>query len=584
MNIDGLSLAPLVGELNVALTGGRVDKVFQPDPYSLLLWVRQPGENLRCFLSANPERPKLLITTAVPENPAVAPNFCMLLRKHLETGRIASIEQHSLDRIVNINIDVRGEGGRIFTKRLVVEIMGKYSNIILLQDNIIIDSIKRVSAHVSRHRQVLPGKEYIYPPGQDRLNILDIDSAQFVRQVLAAPATSLSKAIIATGIGLGPLTAREIAWRGGFPPDISINDLDTADVDALSEAVASIANQIKDNLATPTVVVEGQDKPLAIAAFVPEHLKQHNLHNFSTMSTAVDFFDKFKGRPSLPAKEVLTKLLTAEIAKLNRKQAVLAEELSQAENADELRKFGDILMANLYIIIPGADKQALLDIYSETDEAQKIIITLNPALSAIENAQQYYTKYNKAKRSEEHLSGQLQECQTDITYLESIAVALSHADASTEISEIRQELVTAGYIKTADKRRLSATPLAPLSVITTDGFTLIIGKNNRQNDLVTFKQARPDDIWLHTKDIPGSHVIIRSENREVSSQAINEAAQLAAYYSKGRQSASVPVDYTKRRYVRKPSGAKPGFVIYDHQSTVYVTPDETLINKLLNPQ
>ncbi|TWH49066.1 NFACT family protein [Sporomusa sp. KB1] len=584
MNIDGLSLAPLVGELNAALTGGRIDKVFQPDSYSLLLWVRQPGENLRFFLSANPERPKLLITTTIPENPAVAPNFCMLLRKHLEDGRIASIEQHSLDRIVNVNIDVRGERGRIFTKRLVIEIMGKYSNIILLQDNIIIDSIKRVSAHVSRHRQVLPGKEYIYPPGQDRLNILDIDSTQFVTQVLAAPATSLSKAIIATGIGLGPLTAKELAWRGGFSPDIRMNDLDTADIGALSEAVTSIASQLKDGLAAPTVVVEGQDKPLAIAAFVPEHLRQHNLHNFSTMSAAVDFFDKFKGRPPLPAKEVVTKLLAAEIAKLTRKHAVLAEELSQAENAGELRKCGDILMANLYSIIPGADKQAFLDIYSETSEAQEIIINLNPALSAIENAQQYYTKYNKAKRSEEHLTGQLQECQTDFTYLESIAVALSHADASAEINEIRQELVTAGYIKTADKRRLSAAPLAPLSVITTDGFTVIIGKNNRQNDLVTFKQARPDDIWLHTKDIPGSHVIIRGENREISPQAINEAAQLAAYYSKSRQSASVPVDYTKRRYVRKPSGAKPGFVIYDHQNTVYVTPEEALIGKLLTPQ
>ncbi|MBP2663396.1 MAG: yloA [Firmicutes bacterium] len=584
MNIDGFSLAPLVGELNAALTGGRVDKVFQPDPYSLLLWVRQPGENLRCFLSANPERPKLLITTAVPENPAVAPTFCMLLRKHLEDGRIASIEQHSLDRIVNINIDVRGEGGRIFTKCLVVEIMGKYSNIILLQDNIIIDAIKRVSSHVSRHRQVLPGKEYIYPPGQDRLNILDIDSAQFIRQVLAAPATSLSKAIIATGIGLGPLTAREIAWRGGFSPDIRMNELDPADEDALSEAVESIASPVKNGLVTPTVVVEGQNKPLAIAAFVPEHLRQYNLHDFSTMSAAVDFFDKFKGRPALPAKEVLTKLITSEIAKLNRKQTVLAEELSQAENADELRKCGDILMANLYIVIPGANQQALLDIYSETSETQEIIINLNPTLSAIENAQQYYTKYNKAKRSEEHLIGQLRECQADITYLESIAVALSHADASIEISEIRQELVNAGYIKAADKRRLSAALSSPLSAITTDGFTLIIGKNNRQNDLVTFKQARPDDIWLHTKDIPGSHVIIRSENREVSQQAINEAAQLAAYYSKSRQSASVPVDYTKRRYVRKPSGAKPGFVIYDHQNTTYVTPEETLICKLLNPQ
>lgn len=584
MNIDGLSLAPLVSELNTTLTGGRIDKVFQPDSYSLLLWVRQPGENLRFLISANPERPKLLITTEAPENPAVAPNFCMLLRKHIEDGRIATIEQHSLDRIININIDVRGERGRIITKRLVVEIMGKYSNIILLQDNTIIDALKRVNAHVSRHRQVLPGKEYIYPPGQNRLNILDINADQFVKQVLAAPVTPLSKAIIATGIGLGPLTAKEIAWRGGFSPDVPLHELDNADEAALSEAVNSISRQIAENNVTPTVVVEGQTKPLAIAAFIPEHLKHHNLHQFSTMSAAVAFFDSFKGRQALPAKELLTKLLTSEIAKLTRKQGVLTKELAQAENADEFRKYGDILMANLYAVTPGTEKQSLLDIYSEAADPEEIVITLDPSLSAIENAQLYYTRYNKAKRSEEHLTGQLAECQQDIIYLESIAVALSHADTSSDINEIRQELITAGYIKTADKRRLSAAVISPLSAITTDGFTLIIGKNNRQNDLVTFKQARPDDIWLHTKDIPGSHVIIRSENREVSPQAIMEAAQLAVYFSKSRQSSSVPVDYTKRRYVRKPAGAKPGFVIYDHQSTVYVTPDEAFIAKMLTPQ
>ncbi|SMC56105.1 Rqc2 family fibronectin-binding protein [Sporomusa malonica] len=584
MNVDGLSLAPLVNELNAALAGGRIDKVFQPDAYSLLLWVRQPGENLRLFLSANPERPKLFLTALAPENPAVAPSFCMLLRKHLEDGRIGSIEQHSLDRIVNINIDVRGDRGIIVTKRLVIEIMGKHSNIIMTQDNVIIDAIKRVSAHVSRHRQVLPGKEYVYPPGQDRLNILEIEPALFARQVLAAPAPSLSKAIIASGIGLGPLTAREITWRGGFSSDISLGELDAADIDALSEAVASVAGPLKEGLVAPTVVVEGQNRPLAIAAFEPGHLTHHNLHKFPSMSAAVEFFDKFKGRPSLPEKELLTKLLTAELAKLARKQAVLTGELAQAENAYELRKCGDILMANLYTITPGAHEQALFDIYSEEPEAQEIVISLDSALSPLENAQRYYTRYNKAKRSEEHLACQLKECQEDIAYLDSIAVALTHASASVEVSEIRQELVAAGYIRTTEKRRVPVVQSSPLAAKTSDGFSLIIGKNNRQNDLVTFKQAQPDDIWLHTKDMPGSHVIIRSEKREIPTQTINEAAQLAAYFSKGRQSANVPVDYTKRRYVRKPSGVKPGFVIYDHQSTIYVTPDETLVQTLIKPQ
>jgi predicted ribosome quality control (RQC) complex YloA/Tae2 family protein len=584
MNIDGLSLAPLVSELNGALTGGRIDKVFQPDAYSLLLWVRQPGETLRIFLSANPERPRLLLTASSPENPAVAPNFCMLLRKHLEDGRIANIEQHSLDRIVNINIDVRAERGIIVTKRLVIEIMGKHSNIILTQDNIIVDAIKRVSAHVSRYRQVLPGKEYVYPPGQDRLNILETEPSLFAVRVLAESASSLSKAIIAAGIGLGPLTAREIAWRGGFSPDISLSELDHADVEALSEAVASIAVPLQEGQVTPSVIVEGQSRPLAIAAFAPGHLSQYNLHDFPSMSAAVEYFDKFKGRPSLPEKDLLTKMLTAELAKLTRKEAVLVEELSQAENANELRKYGDILMANLYTVTAGVYEQALLDIYSTEPDAQQIVIKLDPERSPLENAQQYYVKYNKAKRSGEHLAGQLKECQGEIAYLESIAIALSHAVANAEVNEVRQELITAGYIKTSEKRRPPTPPSAPLSVKTSDGFSLIVGKNNRQNDQVTFKQAQPDDLWLHTKDIPGSHVIIRGENREITEHAIKEAAQLAAYFSKSRQSANVPVDYTQRRHVRKPSGAKPGFVIYDHQNTVYVTPDETLVQQILRSQ
>jgi predicted ribosome quality control (RQC) complex YloA/Tae2 family protein len=575
MNIDGLSLAPLVAELNAALAGGRIDKVFQPDAYSLFLWIRQPGENLRLYISANPERPKLLLSDEVPENPAVAPNFCMLLRKHLEDGRIGSIEQHSLDRIVNINIDVRGERGVIVTKRLVVEIMGKHSNIILTQDNVITDAIRRVGFQLSRHRQVLSGKEYVYPPGQERINILAAEPAAFIRQIVALPDLTVHKAIITAGIGLGPLTAKEIAWRAGFSPDIAVQTLDDADLAALTEAVASIVQPFADKQIVPTVVVAAE-RPVALAAFKPGHLDRHIFHHFATMSAAVAFFDSFKGRLPLPEKDILTKLVAAELNKLTRKQAVLQEELSQAENADLLRKYGDILMANLYNLAPGSSEQLLPDIFSERPEEQ-IIVRLDPVLSPLENAQQYYAKYNKAKRAAEHLACQLAECQQGIVYLESVAVALQHAENGADVNEIKQELIAGGYIKAAGKRRLPAAQSSPLSGTTTEGFQIIIGKNNRQNDWVTFKQAQPDDLWFHAKDIPGSHVIIRRGNREISDQAIMEAAQLAAYFSKGRQSANVPVDYARRRYVRKPAGAKPGFVIYDHQNTVYVTPAATLL-------
>lgn len=582
MSLDGLSLSTLIAELNTKIAGGRIDKIFQTDKYTLSMWIRQPAQNLCLLISSNPEHPRIHLTNVAPENPTTPTAFCMLLRKHIEDGRIAQIDQHSLDRIALLSIDTIGAGGIIVTKCLTIELMGKHSNIILTQDNIIIDAIKRIGIGTSRHRQILPKMEYTSPPGQMRLNLLTTPITDFVNALTTTHTGLVTKAIISTGIGIGPVTARELVWRAGLPVDIMVDGLDSGDIIALSEALESIVTQFTSDLYSPTVMVDVDNRLIGIASFSLEHLLQkYTEHHFSTMSEAILFADSLSRTQRLPEQALLLKLVMDETGRLNRKQRILIQEQADATAADDFREYADILMANLNKISSGNNKIILPNLYSDSPDDNLLTIDLDPRLSPIENARSYYTKYNKLKRAQESLREQLSQCVQDIAYLDSIAVALEHATLAAELLDIRLELINAGYIKPLNKRRMPTPPSMPLTARTPEGLTILVGKNNRQNDIVTFKQAQPNDIWFHTKDIPGSHVILRIGSEDPSLSAIEAAAHLAAYYSKASQSAKVPVDYTRRRYVKKPSGAKPGFVIYDHQQTIYITPDKNIVDTLL---
>jgi len=581
MSLDGVSLSTLLHELNSTLAGGRIDKIFQPDKYTLTIWVRQPSQNLCLLISSNPEHPRMHLTSTVPENPANPPAFCMLLRKHLEDGRIAQIDQHSLDRIAHIWIDTRGDGGVIITKCLTVELMGKHSNMILSQDNIIIDSVKRIGINTSRVRQILPKLQYTYPPGQMRLNLLTTPVGDFIHSLRDHSTALVTKAIIATGIGIGPITAKEIVWRAGLPATITVDRLDDGDGVALTDAIESVVTQLTAELPAPTVVVTDENVLSGIAAFPLEHLAaKDTTHTFSTMSEAVIFVDGLSKTKRIPEQVVLLKLVVDEMNRLTRKQGLLEKEQVEATGADAFRELGDLLMANLYNISSGSSTITVPNLYSDVPDENQLTIELNPRLSPLENAKVYYTKYNKLKRAQESLHEQLIQCAQEIAYLDSILVALEHANLVAELTDIRLELTTAGYIKPVTKKRMPTPPSMPLTTKTPDGFTILVGKNNRQNDLVTFKHAQHNDLWFHTKDIPGSHVILRTGLQDPPASAIELAAHLAAYYSKASQSGNVPVDYTRRRYVKKPSGSKPGFVIYDHQQTLYVTPDKEKVDAL----
>lgn len=585
MNIDGLSFFPLVKELNEALTGGRIDKIYQTDKLTIVIHIRVPGKTVKLLISANPQSPTIHITSVSYENPETPPAFCMLLRKHLEDGRIAKIEQHSLDRIVRMDLDVRDESGAITTKSLIFELMGKHSNLVFTHNGIILDALKRVGLAVNRHRQILPGRQYVLPPGQERLNILTVPAERFMAALLSKQDLTLTKAIFSTATGLGPVSVKEICRRADVAPDTPVAGLEPRDIDRIRQQLGSIAGWVQTGILRPTVVLDKDSRLLAMACFSLTHLDGYQMQEFSSMNAAAQWVHTAAGPGQQPSDlECLRKPVVAEINKLQRKRIILAEELAEADTAETFRIYADILMAHGHHLRtdprqPQPVNVALPNIYDPGLEP--VTIPIDPLRNGIENAQKYYARYNKLKRAQQSIRAQLEQLEADISYLESIQVSLDAASSQKEANEIRQELIHAGYIAKPVKKSRPDTPSAPLTVKAGDGATILIGRNNRQNDLLTFKIAQSHDLWFHTKDIPGSHVVLRTDANEPSPQTVLLASRLAAYFSKARYSANVPVDHTRKRYVKKPNGAKPGFVIYEHQTTLFVTPNESEIKTLL---
>lgn len=604
MSLDGLSLSCLVKELDEKLKGSRIEKIFQPNNTSLFLRLRNQGENLILNISTDPANLRINLTDSLPENPFSPPNFCMLLRKHFEGGRIAQIDQCELDRIVTVSVDTIGKLHQITTKKLIIELTGKHSNIIFVEDDTIVDSLKRINAYMSRYRQVLPGREYFYPPFQTKTNIINTSLEEFfdnlfkIDEIEDKPKkTTLASKLIDKAIGIGPVSAREIAFRAGLPSDIELEALDDQDKKSLYNALKSIIDPIKEGSIAPCVFfakttpsfAENKNST-AIAAFELHHLEQTCYKEvLPSMSLALEnFYNYHKNSPKpLTKKDSLRKLVQGEITKTTKKISAIIADIKEAENADHYRKCADILMNNLYNIPKRADIVTLPDIYDESsdenDSVSEITIELDPAIPVIANAQAYYAKYNKAKRAVEKLEQQLEVARNDVQYLETVDLSLEHSESPTEIKEITDELVSLNYLKIQKHTyQNQKEKFVPLTFKTSDGFTILVGKNNHQNDEITFKHATNDDIWFHTKDIPGSHVILKTDKKQVPDTSLVEAAKIAAYFSKAKDGSNVPVDYTFRKFVRKPNKAKPGFVYYERQTTLYVTPDEEMIKSTKN--
>lgn len=580
MSLDGISMHPLAIELDRAVAGGRIDRINQPSKQSIVMSLRLPGKNVLLHITINPQNPAMHLIDKAPENPPEPPMFCMVLRKHLETGRIAGVRQYGLDRLLIMDIDFLSAGGRIITKSLVVELMGKYSNIILVQEGIIIDALRKVGTNSSRVRTVLPGDAYVLPPQQDKLNLLETPVSEVIAAIKAKCDMKLSKAILDTCLGFGPVTAKEAAYGAGLPASMTVSQLNDGDFGSLENSLCEITDSFREPCGAATIVIDKNNKPLATASFPLHYFTNETILTFPTISEMLGRASSLTGSYQIPDKDRFRKLMKNELNRAENKVQKLRDDIAAADNAEEYRIKADNLMTYQYQFQDRVDAEVTVpNIYSETGES--ITIRMDQRLSVVENVQAYYKKYDKLKRGKELLEQQLQHCLDDIQYMSSIEASLESSTRLAEINDIKAELIASGILREKPKKHAAEKQSQPFKFTAPDGTQILVGKNNYQNDRLTFKTANPGDIWLHTQNIPGSHVILRCDGDEPAEDTLLLASYLAVHFSKAQGSSKVPVDYTRARFVKKPSGAKPGFVIFTNQTTLYVTPEAEVLQPVL---
>ncbi len=576
MNLDGFSMRPLTIELSNSLVGGRIDKITQQSKTSICLQIRQPGENFLLQVSVNPQNPSAQLIKNSIENLPEPPTFCMVLRKNLEAGRIANIRQYEVDRVILIDVDTLNSG-KIETLTLIVELVGKYSNIILTSDGIIIDALKKIGTNNSRVRTVLPNQNYQLPPPQDKLDLFKTPIEDVINRIKSDDSLRIDKAVMNVCQGFGPVTVKEVIFNAGLSNDVKISELDAADFDSLKTALIDVITACKSP--TPCMIVSDDKKVLAISSFKLNMPLAGNLQTFNTISEMLEAANNLIGSYVPPDKEIFERLVRNELKRAKNKISVLEKELDQAENADDWRILADNLLTYQYNLKDHADDEInVINIYSETGESIKI--PLDKKITITANVQAFYKKYDKLKRSSEYINEQIALCHEEINYLESIEHSLTASTTLAEIDEIKSELIAGRYLKESRKKSASSKKAKPFVFHTADGTEIIVGKNNYQNDKIR-QSADPNDIWLHTKDIPGSHVILKTGGIEPNEETLLTAAKIAAYFSQYKDSSNVPVDYTACKFVKKPSGSKPGFVIFFNQHTIYVTPDKESLSKIL---
>ena len=578
MSLDGFSMSALVRELADALTGGRIDKINQPNKQSIVLGIRQPGQNLLLYINTNAGNPSAHLIETAPENPAEPPTFVMLLRKQLETGRIAAVRQEGRDRIIHLDIDVIAGGGRIVTRTLTLELIGKYSNIILHEDGIITEALRRIGENTSRVRTVYKGLPYVLPPAQEKCDLLTADTEDILARVRAEGEAKLFQALIGAVLGFGPVSAKEAAFLAGLTPNIPVAQLDGADFAALADALAELRTWMEKP--APSLRLDENGKVTAMAAFPLSALPKTTLLSYPTVSALMIDADRRLGSYVIPDRERFRRLVRTELSRAREKYEKLGAEIAAAENAEEQKIAADNLMTYQYNYVDHADDAiTVTNIYSETGEA--LTIPLDRRLSIIQNMQAYYKKYDKLKRAQKLLAVQQDACRANIRHLESIEASLDSSTRLAEIAEIQEELIASGYLHEKMPKKNKDRRAQPFSFTAPDGTTILVGKNNIQNDALTFRTAAPTDLWLHVRDIPGSHVILRTGGAAPSEETLHLAAQIAAHFSKARGSSTVPVDYTAIRFVKKPSGSVPGFVRFTHEKTLFVTEDEEALAPIL---
>ena len=573
MPFDGIVTANVAFELDSLLAGGRIDKIYQPDSDEIVLAVHRGKDKRKIFMTSNSGDARVQLAPETPPNPQSPPAFCMLMRKHLGGAKINTIIQKDSERIIEFCIDSFNELGYPTTKKVIVEIMGKHSNISLIDADKgkILDSVKKISFDVNRYRQLLPGMPYVYPPSQDKVPFREV-TGEDLRRIIADSVKPVSKAVMGGISGFSGFAASALCSRAGVDGDRGCSSLSEEEISLLEAELLNTVSRIEKGDFEPCVWVAEDGSPVDFHSFDhPDYSSGYKKIAFDSIGEAEEFYYSTKRSTNRIRQRStdLEKVLKAALDKLYLKKARLGEDILQAEGCDEFSLRGELLFASLHKIRQGASSVTLENYYN----GEEIEIALDPKLSPSENAQKYYKKYNKMKTALVEKSVQMDETDKEIAYLESVSQLLENASDFNDVADIRLELINGGYIKrrgVPKKAKESAAP--PHRFTSSEGFRIFAGRNNVQNDKLTLKTAGSKDLWFHTKDIPGTHVILFTEGREPSETSLFEAASIAAYYSKGKQSENVPVDYCLVKYVRKPNGAKPGMVIFDHNKTLYVNP------------
>ncbi len=572
MAFDGITIASLVSELKDKLTGGRLFKIAQPESDELQLTIKVIKDQYKLLVSAGASLPLMYITDTNKTSPLTAPNFCMLLRKHINNGKILDIYQPGLERIVNFKIEHYNEMGDLCEKILAVELMGKHSNIIFMEtDNTIVDSIKHVNSVMSSVRQVLPGREYFIPDTMSKCSPLTTTYEEFCN-VLKDKGCNASKAIYTSYTGISPIIAEEICYRADIDSDLPVSALDEACLTRLYESFDDIIDTVKNGNFEPNIIYKNGE-PIE---FSPIRLKIYsNLESksFDSISEVLNSYYATKNTLTRIRQKSydIRRIVTTTLEKDYKKYDLQLKQLKDTDKRDKYKVYGELITAYGYGIEPGSKSMNALNYYTN----EEITIPLDDTISVMDNARKYFDKYTKLKRTSEALESIVTETKAEIDHLESVLTSLDMALTEDDLKEIKEELIMSGYIKRKGPAKKEKIKNEPYHYISSDGFDMYVGKNNLQNEEITFKLANGGDWWFHSKTFPGSHVIVKTNGKELPDRTYEEAARLAAYYSKGRDQDKVEIDYIERKHVKKVAGAKPGFVIYHTNYSMAIEPDIT---------
>lgn len=570
MAFDGITIANIASELNHTIVGGKINKIAQPEADELMITVKNNRTQYRLFLSASASLPLIYLTGENKQGPLTAPNFCMLLRKHIGSARILSVTQPGLERILIFELEHLNELGDICRKKLIVEIMGKHSNIIFCQeDDTIIDSIKHISANMSSVREVLPGRTWFIPHTQDKMDPLSMSREAFTETVFGKN-LPVFKAVYTSLTGFSPLIAEELCVRSGIDPKRQAQELEETEKETLWQTTDDLVDRIRRQDFSPVIVYQ-EEEPLEFAAFPLTKYQDQKSVSYESISQVLESYYSMKNKITLIRQKSadLRRIVTTAIERTSKKYELQQKQQKDTEKKEKYRIYGELLNTYGYHLEEGARSLEALNYYTN----EMITIPLDEHLSAAENAKKYFDRYTKLKRTEEALNELLEETRSDLEHLESIRTSLDIALDEDDLVEVREELMEYGYLRrkgsSGKKKKIVSRPFHYRS---SDGFDIYVGKNNFQNDELSFKIASGNDWWFHAKGQPGSHVIVKSNGEELPDRTFEEAARLAAFYSKGRQAPKVEIDYTQKKNLKKPNGAKPGFVIYHTNYSMIAEP------------